>query len=157
MKNLLLFSLLVLLIGCNQTASETGDASQSISLVDVDSLNADFLAGWNNHDSAAIMNIFAEYAIVFNDSLLHKGKQEIADRWVSGGVKVLGNIKTHSALHNINGNIAYDAGTYTLDITLPDVVLKEKGNYSLVWEKRYNDWKLAMVHIEDVTQMPDVK
>ncbi|MHC1775026.1 MAG: DUF4440 domain-containing protein [Lentimicrobium sp.] len=157
MKNSILFSFIVLLFGCSQTNMENGDAGHPLNPVDVDSLNAVFLAGWNNHDSSAIMNNFADYAVVFNDSLLHKGKKEIAGRWVSGGVKVLGNIKTFTALHNTNGNIAYDAGTYTLDITLPHVVLKEKGNYSIVWEKQNDAWKVTMVHIEDVTQMPDVK
>jgi hypothetical protein len=26
-----------------------------------------------------------------------------------------------------------------------------------VWEKQSDEWKVAMVHIEDVTQMPDVQ
>jgi ketosteroid isomerase-like protein len=153
MKSLIFCGLLFLLFSCSNTTTHESVIADP---VNVDSLNAVFIAGWNNRDSAAIINNFADYAIVFNDSLLHTGKKEIADRWVSGGVKVLGNIKTISSLHNTNGNIAYDAGTYTLDITLPHVVLKERGNYSIVWEKQSEEWKVAMVHIEDVTQMPDV-
>jgi ketosteroid isomerase-like protein len=154
MKSLIFCGFLFLLFSCSHTTTHESVIADP---VNVDSLNAVFLAGWNNRDSAAIINNFADYAIVFNDSLLHTGKTEIAERWVSGGVKVLGNIKTISSLHNTNGNIAYDAGTYTLDITLPHVVLKERGNYTIVWEKQSDEWKVAMVHIEDVTQMPDVQ
>jgi ketosteroid isomerase-like protein len=154
MKSLIFCTLLFILFSCNQ---QTTHESAIADPVYVDSLNAVFLAGWNNQDSAAIMNTFADYAVVFNDSLIHNGKKEIADRWVSGGVKVLGNIKTFTSIHNTNGNIAYDAGTYTLDITLPHVVLKERGNYSIVWEKQSDEWKVVMVHIEDVTQMPDIE
>lgn len=157
MRNIFVFSFLALLFSCGQTVKDNRGSGSLVNPVNVDSLNAVFLTGWNIHDSAAIMNTFADYAIVFNDSLLHNGKTEIADRWVSGGVKVLRNIKTYSAIQNHCGTIAYDAGTYTLDIILPDVVLKEKGNYSIVWEWQNDTWKVTMVHIEDVTQMPDIK
>ncbi|MDH4057401.1 MAG: hypothetical protein OEU76_01485, partial [Cyclobacteriaceae bacterium] len=69
------------------------------------------------------------------------------------------NIKTVSLVKEANETIAFDGGTYSLDLTIPDgPILKEKGNYSLVWSKvNEKDWKLVLVHIEDITRMPDVK
>ena len=146
------------MLGCTQQA-DTNQGNNPRPLVSVDSLNAVFLAGWNNKDSAAIVNTLAVNAIVMNDSLIHRGINEIASQWVSGGVKVLSNIKTVSLVKEANETIAFDGGTYSLDLTIPDgPILKEKGNYSLVWSKvNEKDWKLVLVHIEDITRMPDVK
>ena len=157
MKYFICLSCLIML-GCTQQA-DTNQGNNPRPFVSVDSLNAVFLAGWNNKDSAAIVNTLAANAIVMNDSLIHRGINEIASQWVSGGVKVLSNIKTVSLVKEANETIAFDGGTYSLDLTIPDgPILKEKGNYSLVWSKvNEKDWKLVLVHIEDITRMPDVK
>jgi ketosteroid isomerase-like protein len=101
----------------------------------------------------------ADNAIVMNDSLIHNGRSAIADKWVSGGVKVLSNLKASSLIKDSDVTIAYDGGTYTVDVTPPGApVLKEKGNYNLVWTKQQNGhWKLTLIHIEDITRMPDIK
>jgi ketosteroid isomerase-like protein len=155
MKHLILFLAFATLISCNPT---TENNSSTIP-VNVDSLTATFLAGGNNKDSAAIMKIIAENAIVMNDSLIHNGHSAIANNWISGGVKVLSNIRTSSVINDSDNKIAYDGGTYTLDLTPPGgPVLKEKGNYNLVWTKQQNgEWKLTLIHIEDITRMPDIK
>lgn len=159
MKNLFLLMLCVAMISCNQQADKNQVDQISNTSVNVDSLNVVFLAGWNNRDSAAIMKTIAENTIVMNDALIHNGKDSIAKNWISGGVKVLSNINTVSMIRKGSGNLAYDAGTYSLDLTIPDgPVLKEKGNYSMVWTKQENgEWLLTLVHIEDVTRLPDIK
>jgi len=155
MKQLALFLALATVLSCHQSTAK----STSTTPVNVDSLTATFLAGWNNKDSAAIMKTIADNAIVMNDSLIHTGHSAISNNWISGGVKVLSNIKTSSVIKDSDHKIAYDGGTYTLDLTPPGgPVLKEKGNYNLVWTKQQNgDWKLTLIHIEDITRMPDIK
>jgi ketosteroid isomerase-like protein len=155
MKQLALFLALATVLSCNQTTEK----STLTTPVNVDSLTATFLAGWNNKDSAAIMKTIADNAIVMNDSLIHNGLSAISNNWISGGVKVISNIKTSSVIKDSDNKIAYDGGTYTLDLTIPGgPVLKEKGNYNLVWTKQQNgDWKLTLIHIEDITRMPDIK
>ncbi len=155
MKLLALFLSLATIISCSQTTEINSSATR----VNVDSLTAAFLAGWNNKDSAAIMKTIADHAVVMNDSLIHNGHSAIANNWISGGVKVLSNIKTSSVIKDNDNKIAYDGGTYTLDLTPPGgPVLKEKGNYNLVWTKQQaGDWKLTLIHIEDITRMPDIK
>lgn len=155
MKQLALILTLATFISCNPTPEKITSATQ----VKVDSLTAAFLAGWNNKDSSAIMNTIAENAIVMNDSLIHSGHPAIANNWISGGVKILSNIKTLSVIKDSDNKIAYEGGTYTLDLTTPGgPVLKEKGNYNLVWTKQQTgDWKLTLIHIEDITRMPDIK
>jgi ketosteroid isomerase-like protein len=158
MKNFL-FLIAIALISCNDNNKAVSEPSSNTSEVNVDSLNAVFLAGWNTRDSAAIMSTLAPDAIVMNDSLIHRGTDAIAKNWVSGGVKVLSNIRTRSVLKNTSHSLAFDGGTYTLDLTIPGgPVLKERGNYSLIWAKQ-NDgrWLLTLVHIEDVTRLPDVQ
>ena len=155
MRQLTFFLGSLFIISCNQP---TNKSTETVS-VNVDSLTSTFIACWNNKDSAAIMNTIAENVIFMNDSLIHNGHKAIADRWVSGGVKVLSNIKTVSVIKNNDNHLAYDGGTYSLDLTPPGgPVLKEKGNYSLVWTKQQEgNWKLTLVHIEDITRMPDIK
>lgn len=159
MKVLLPLLAITLLFSCNSNNTKVPEHSSITSNVNVDSLNALFLTGWNNKDSAAIMSTLAPDAVVMNDSLIHIGTEAIAGNWVSGGIKVLGNIKTNSFVKNTSDKLAYDGGTYTLDLTIPNgPVLKEKGNYSLVWTRQDDGlWLLTLVHIEDVTRMPDIK
>ncbi len=159
MRYLLLLILSLCLMSCNQQNNSNVDENLEETSVDVDSLNAEFVGGWNQKDSAAIINTIAEDAIVMNDSLIHKGKNEIAKNWISGGVKVLSNIRTHSLISDAGGKLAYDGGTYTLDLNPPGgPLLKERGIYSLIWNKRNDgNWKLKLIHIEDVTRLPDIK
>ena len=158
MKYLLFILVLLLNFGCNKEAQRTGHNQSSDNIVNVDSLNAVFLAGWNNKDSAAIMATLAPNAVVMNDSLIHTGKASIAKNWISLGVRVLSKIKASSSIKGSGGNLAYDAGTYTLDLTIPGgPVLKERGNYSLLWTQKLDgQWLLTLVHIEDVTRLPDI-
>jgi ketosteroid isomerase-like protein len=159
MNKIAILFLCLAIISCNQETSKETDYENQLAEVNVDSLRSVFLAGWNNKDSTAIMNTIAENAVVMNDSLIHSGTHAISKNWVSGGVKVLSNIKTNSSISDGNGNIAYDGGTYSLDLTPPGgPVLKERGNYSLVWARQKNgEWRLILVHIEDVTRLPDIK
>ncbi len=159
MKNLTILLFCIAIIGCNQTSTKSTDTLQQSESVNVDSLTNMFLDGWNKQDSAAIMNTIADNAIVMNDSLIHSGINAIAQNWISGGVKVLSNIQTTFSINGVSESIAYNGGTYSLDLTPPGgPVLKEKGNYSLVWSKQQSgDWKLTLIHIEDITRMPDIK
>lgn len=158
-KQLVIFLICVIFVSCSQQTTKKTDNENQSSTVNVDSLNAVFIAGWNKKDSAAIVNTISENAIVMNDSLIHSGINSIAKNWISGGVKVLSNVKTKSIIKDANGKIAFDGGTYTLDLTIPGgPTLIERGNYSLVWTKQQNNqWKLTLVHIEDITRLPDIK
>jgi ketosteroid isomerase-like protein len=157
-KPIVLLLAAVCLISCKREKEVIIEKIISTERLDVDSLNRLFVDGWNNSDSAAIMNTFYNDAIVMNDSSIHKGADAIARDWVSGGVKVLSNIETVSLVKGSSATLAYDAGTYSCNLNIPGgPVLIERGNYSMVWEKTPdNGWKLKKVHIEDITQMPDV-
>lgn len=159
MKDLLIFIMCLVITSCSQHTDRNQSGSSESQSVNVDSLRAVFVASWNTKDSVAAVSILADNAIVMNDTLIHNGIDEIAKDWVSGGLKVISNIQTVSSVKGANKGIAYDAGTYSLDLTIPDgPVLKEKGNYSFVWERtKNNDWKLTLIHIEDISRAPDVK
>ncbi len=159
MKNLLFLTAFISLMSCKEPSQhQIGEELTSVG-VSVDSLNAVFLVGWNKKDSSTIMSTLALDAVVMNDSLIHTGKDAIAKNWVSGGVKVLSNVVTKSSIQKASGDLAYDGGTYTLDLTIPNgPTLKERGNYSLVWTRQPDQqWLLTLVHIEDVTRLPDVQ
>lgn len=148
-------ALALVLLGCNDTSNTTPVITQA----DVDSLTSVFVTGWNDKDSAAVIQTIAEDAIVMNDSLIYIGQSAIADKWISGGLKVLSNITVSTLVKNSDDKVAYAGGTYTGDLTPPGgPVLKERGNYSFGWTKQTNgDWKLTLIHIEDVSRMPDIQ
>jgi ketosteroid isomerase-like protein len=159
MNKLTILIFCVVVVGCSQKPQNITQKIQQNRAVDVDSLTEVFLSGWNRQDSAAITRSIAENAIVMNDSLIHTGIHAIAQKWISGGVKVLSNIRTTSLIQGASESIAYNGGTYSVDLTIPGgPVLKERGNYSLVWCKQANiEWKLTLIHIEDITRMPDIR
>jgi ketosteroid isomerase-like protein len=157
-----LFILLALIaVSCNQESPQSKEVTTmpAEDFADVSALREAFLAGWNSHDSSAIRATISDNAIAMNDSLIYEGAEEIADYWISSGIKVLSNIQTTSLISEAGTDIAYDGGTYTLDLTPPGgKKLKEEGNYSLIWNKQIDGkWRLALIHIEDVTRLPDVK
>lgn len=142
--------LMAALISC----AHRSDTATPTALADLDSLTSAFLAGWNNKDSTAISKAIAENAILMTDSLVYRGLSEISDNWISGGVKVVSNLKTSSVVNDSDIKIAYSAGTYTHDLTPPGgEVYKIKGNYSFAWTKQTDGaWKLTFIHIEDLTK-----
>jgi len=149
MKTLILFFVLATVISCT---SQPG-TKISTAPVNVDSLTAEFVASWNNKDSAAIVKAIAQDAVLLNDSLVYKGHFQIADNWISGGVKVVSNLKTSCLSKESDNRIAYSAGTYTHDLSFPGgPVYKINGNYNFAWTKQPDDkWKISFIHIEDLT------
>ena len=149
MKTLFYCFALAALISCTHQP----DTKTSTAPVNVDSLTAQFVAGWNNKDSTAIIKLIAGNAVLLNDSLVYRGHSEIASNWISGGVKVVSNLKTSPISKESDNRIAYSAGTYTHDLTLPGgPVYKINGNYNFAWTKQANDdWKISFIHIEDLT------
>jgi ketosteroid isomerase-like protein len=123
--------------------------SSSTTPINIDSLTATFNAGWSNKDSAAIMKTIADNAILRQGSSIYKGHSAIANKWVSGGVKVISNVATSSLMKDSDDKIAYDGGTFTHDITIPGQPLhKTKGNYNFIWTKQQNgEWKLKFIHV----------
>ena len=159
MKNLIILISCVAMAGCNQHADKSQVTGVENKLINVDSLNAVFVASWNNKDTMAAVNIMADNAIVMNDSLIHNGANEIANNWIRGGIKVISNIKTVSLIKDANENMAYDGGTYSLDLTIQGgPIIEEKGHYSFVWTKQDNeDWKLTLIHLENTSRVPITK
>lgn len=152
MKQLFILSTVLIMIGCNNTTNTTPTTTE----VNVDSLTSVFVSVWNKKDSAAVVNAMAEDAIVINDSVIYKGQSAIASDWVSGGLKVLGNIAVFPLKKNSDDKIAYGGGTYTGDLAIPGgPVLKETGNYSFGWTKQPDgEWKLTLIHIDLVSRKP---
>lgn len=155
MKYIFLFLTVFLLFSCGDASQKTASAAEA----NVDSLLSVFVSAWNSKDSVATMSVIAEDAVVINDSLIYQGKPDIASKWVSGGLKVLTNISALPVIKSGDEKVAYSGGTYAGDLTPPGgPKLKEKGNYSFGWSKQSNgEWKLTLLHIEDISRMPDIK
>jgi ketosteroid isomerase-like protein len=79
--------------------------------------------------------------------LIYKGHSAIANKWVSDGVKSIGEVTTSSLMKDSDDKIACDRGTFTHNITIPGQPLhKTEGNYNFVWTKQQNgEWKLKLL------------
>ncbi len=151
MNKLLFFCTILFVVSCVRPT----DIYTSAPLVNVDSLTANFLQGLNDKDSIAIIKTIAKNAVVMQQSIILNGDEAIAKNWIRDGVSSISNIKTASLITGSDNKIAYDAGTYSLDLVSGGKgFLEEKGNYNLIWTKQYNgEWKLTFVHLEDLSQM----
>jgi ketosteroid isomerase-like protein len=143
----------IALIGLLSCASKS-DSNTPTAPVNLDSLASAFNAGWNNKDSGAISKAIADDAILMTDSLVYRGLPEISKNWISGGVRVVSNLKTSPIIQDSDLEIAYSAGTYKHDLTLPGAgVFKINGNYNFAWKKQTDGaWRLTFIHLEDLSR-----
>lgn len=120
--------------------------------VDVRSLNQQFITAWNNKDTAKI-NTFLADDVQFLQAHTHfKGKGEVSQKWVQESIGAISNLKTSVVSSGVTDRIAYEAGTFSVDVTAPDQPAAfGEGNYILLWKiASHGAWRLAYAQLEDL-------
>jgi ketosteroid isomerase-like protein len=146
MKNsILVFILLNLLVSCNQKEKETDATAKS----PADSLISMYINAWNNNDSAAICNLFAEDAIVVDDELVMMNIGEIAQKWAGPYHLYARNLKTEKLKEWATDNRAGYTGMYALEIVVNDTLMYSPyGIFTMVWEKsKDGSWKVSTANM----------
>ena len=138
--------LLFFLAACGDNGKKQGNR------VDIRSLNQQFIAAWNNDDTARIRSFMADDIQFLQAHTHYKGKAEVSEKWVTESFPAISNLKTNVVSSGVTDSIAYEAGTFSVDVTAPDQPdAYGEGNYILLWKVASDGtWKLAYAQLEDL-------
>ena len=130
------------------SCSKAGEA------VNVQTLDQDFISAWNSRDSGKITGMMADDVAFVQGSAHWKGKDEVAQKWVSATLPTISNLKTSVSSSGTDANTAYEAGTFSVDVapaTPGEPAGFGEGNYIFLWKKAAdNTWKLSFAQLEDL-------
>jgi uncharacterized protein (TIGR02246 family) len=114
----------------------------------IDKANAQWSEGWANRDATMVAAIFADDGVQLgSNGKIFKGQQQIAENQKAAMQSVDPGVKVTVTTVNVwlNGDTAYETGTYKYEYTEKGKPGTNEGRYVTVW-KRQGDgsWKLAM-------------
>lgn len=138
---------------CKQSTGNENPLSknESAAVAAIDSANNAFDAAWNKKDSAAVVAMFANDVIMLAGNNVMKGKEELSKHFVSSNMPVTGDLKVKKDRIDASGDLGYEAGTWSLTVTLPGKApFEQTGNYNFVWKKDADkNWKISVISMED--------
>ncbi|MCK8494259.1 MULTISPECIES: YybH family protein [Spirosoma] len=128
--------------------------SRSNDLATVQDLNRQFIDAWNNKSSDKITGFLAEDVDFVQGGTHFKGKSEVSRKWVNETLPTLADLKTNVVSSGIDSQIAYEAGTFSVDVLPASPDLPHgigEGNFILLWKKGEDGaWKLSYAQLEDL-------
>lgn len=138
------------------TAAILSSCSQPAATADVEDLNKQFIAAWNNKEVDKALAFLADDVHFLQGDSHFSGKAEVGDKWVRATNGTIQNLKTSVISSANDSKLAYAAGTFSVDV-LPDAPGQPKafgeGNYVLIWkqvgEGKEAGWKLTYAQLED--------
>jgi len=150
----LFFALLIPLAitSCKETAG-----NDPVLKAPVDSLIKSFSDGWNNHDSAAVRNLFATDALLSDDNLIAVNAGEISGKWISPNIRMLSGFKATKLQDWSTNDRASYTGKYEFDVVVNDsVVAKPRGVFTLIWKKSVEgNWEITSATIHSFINKND--
>ncbi len=134
--------------------SGNGQPAASLSAAPVADLNQQFVSAWNAKDASKVTAMLADDVQFLQGATHFVGKQEVTNRWVTPTIGSIANLKTYSVRTGAAGDVAYDAGTFSVEV-LPTPTEKNTGNgtgnYVFAWQKASDGtWKINMALLEDL-------
>jgi ketosteroid isomerase-like protein len=148
MKNIFIaFIMAAILFSCKQQSPET-----AIAKAPVDSLIANWSNSWNNHDSAAVRDLFLADALLIDDNLIASNMQETSDKWIQPNINAVLNFKASTLQQWSTSDRAGYTGNYEFDYALNDSAMaKAKGVFTVNWIKTdKGDWKITNADIHSI-------
>ena len=112
------------------------------------------LSAGDNKDATKVTALLADDVQFLQGATHFTGKDEVTNKWVTPTISTIANLKTTSTSSAASGDLAYEAGTFTVDV-LPTATEKTvgngTGNYVFVWKKASDgSWKMSLAHLEDL-------
>ncbi|QKG55411.1 nuclear transport factor 2 family protein [Hymenobacter sp. BRD128] len=135
-------------------AATTTTATTTSGAANVSDLDQQFVSAWNNKDATKVTAMLADDVQFLQGATHFVGKAEVTNKWITPTIGTIANLKTYSVSSGSDANLAYEAGTFSVDV-LPTPTEKTvgtgTGNYVFAWKKA-NDgsWKISMAHLEDL-------
>lgn len=133
-----------MIASCKQPAPNS-----SVVNAPVDSLMTAWADGWNKHDSAAVIHLFAKDALLIDDNLVATNAEKIAGKWISPNIRVVNNFKATELQQWSTSDRASYTGKYEFDVVVKDsVVAKPAGAFTINWIKEDKaGWKITSATI----------
>ncbi|WP_151087568.1 YybH family protein [Hymenobacter baengnokdamensis] len=136
------------------TAATTSPADATSTTASVADLDQQFVSAWNNKDASKVTAMLADDVQFLQGATHFVGKDEVTNKWITPTINTIANLKTYSVSTGTEGSLAYEAGTFSVDV-LPTptekVMGNGTGNYVFVWKKAGDgSWKISMAHLEDL-------
>ncbi len=119
---------------------------------DVQTMNRQFIQAWNNKETDKVVALLADSVQFLQGETRFSGKAEVAQKWVRATMPTITNLKTNMVSTATDSRVAYEAGTYSVDV-LPTTPAEPRGigegNVMLLWKKGTDDvWKLSYAQLE---------
>lgn len=115
-------------------------------------LNEQFDKAWNSKDSVKLVQMLADDVQLLSAATHMNGRTEVSERFIRHNLPVSGNLQTKVASTGESDALAYESGTFTLDVAPPGAKpFVDKGNYTFVWKKQADQsWKVSSILLEDL-------
>ena len=146
MKRSILIAVLIVLAASPLSGQTKGDQPASVNVrTAIEAANKKFIEAFNKGDVATVAGLYATDAKVLPpNSQMVEGRQNIQAFWqslVKMGAKLSQLETTHVESH---GDLAYEVGTYTLNIQpASGQAVTDTGKYVVVWKRQGGEWKLV--------------
>ena len=149
MRKILVCVIVSILGSCQQHATKV-----ALVKAPVDSLITSWSNSWNDHDSAAVRNLFMADALLLDNNLIANNANEIAAKWIHPNISLVHNFKSTRLQDWSSNDRAGYTGKYEFDVIVNDSVLAHpKGAYTVNWIKADNgDWKITTAAIHSLTE-----
>lgn len=117
----------------------------------VDSLSTEWASNWNNHDSIALMQMFDEDAVLFDNGIVTTNPEDLRTKLIVPYHDILKDMKIKILQEWATTDRAGLSGTWTVDIIVNDSVsTPTSGAFTCVWKKlESGEWKVTNAHIHD--------
>ena len=141
--------LTTMLFSCNQSSTQTTQKNAP-----VDSLVTNWENAWNNHDSAAVRNLFAADALLIDNNLIAVNTEEISAKWIHANINVVSQLKSIKLQEWSGRERAGYTGRYEFDVVVKDsIVAHPKGVYTINWMKTdKGEWKVSTANIHELSE-----
>ena len=130
------------------------DANAGGSTANVTDLDQKFVSAWNAKNASQVTDMLADDVQFLQGETHFSGKDEVTNKWVTPTITTISNLKTNSVSSGSDAGMAYEAGTFTVDV-LPTATEKDtgagSGNYVFLWKKASDgNWKISLAQLEDL-------
>jgi uncharacterized protein (TIGR02246 family) len=137
----------MVLAACGGTAQAPQTATTSADTTSINDVRSKYQAAFNSGDAAGMAALFADNAVSLPDHhVALEGRAAIQQDFQDQFAQVTGNMQIMPVDTEINGETAYERGTYTMTITpkaTGGAPMKETGKYIVILKKQPNgSWLL---------------
>jgi uncharacterized protein (TIGR02246 family) len=123
-----------------------GQTHAAADLAGIDALRRSYVDAYSRRDAAAVAALYVDDAVELEgNGVIMKGRAALADMFAGDTVNWGKLTITPGAPATMFGDVAYETGTTSIELTTGDKPITVPGSYLVVMRKEAGAWKLAAV------------